>query len=313
MKKILVTGASGFIGQSLCKTLSESGKLVLGAVRSFNSNLLSNNIKYVKVEDINFQTKWENIIKNIDCVIHCAGIAHIKNKSKNNLLNLYYSINIEGTKRLAEQAVKLGVRRLIFLSSIGVNGLSTRKFFSNSDIPNPTGDYAISKYEAEKVLIEISKNTGLEVVIIRSPLVYGKSNPGNFKRLIKLINLGIPLPLNNIKNKRSFIGIDNLVDLLIHCIDHPKASGKTFLASDDRDLSTTELIKFISSSMEKKVHLFSTPIFLLKFIGLVFNKREEVNKLVSSLRINDSFTKETLNWKPTVSVEEGIRRMVQGK
>jgi UDP-glucose 4-epimerase len=128
-----------------------------------------------------------------------------------------------------------------------------------------------------------------------------------------MANLGIPLPLNNIKNKRSFIGIDNLVDLLIHCIDHPKASGKTFLASDDRDLSTTELIKFISSSMEKKVHLFSTPIFLLKFIGLVFNKREEVNKLVSSLRINDSFTKETLNWKPTVSVEEGIRRMVQGK
>lgn len=313
MKKILVTGASGFIGQSLCKTLSESGKLVLGVVRSFNSNLLNNNIKYVKVKDINFQTKWENIIKNVDCVIHCAGIAHIKNKSKNNLLNLYRSTNTEGTKQLAEQAVKLGVRRLIFLSSIGVNGLSTRKFFSNSDIPNPIGDYAISKYEAEKILIEISKHTELEVVIIRSPLVYGESNPGNFKRLIKLISLGIPLPLNNIKNKRSFIGIDNLVDLLIHCIDHPKAIGKTFLASDDQDLSTTELIKLISLSMGKKVRLFSVPILLLKFIGLLFNKTEEVNKLVGSLRINDTYTKETLNWKPPISVKEGIRRMVQGK
>lgn len=311
MKRILVTGASGFIGQSLCKTLSETGKSVLAIVRNLNYKLLYENIEHVKVEDINYQTNWKEIIKDVDCIIHCAGIAHINYKPKKNSLNLYHSINIDGTKQLAEQAASLGVRRLIFLSSIGVNGLNTKKYFSNTDAPNPTEEYAMSKYEAEKVLIDVSKNTKLEVVIIRSPLVYGKSSPGNIKRLIKLINLGVPLPLDKIQNKRSFIGIDNLVDLLIKCIDHPKAMGKTFLASDNEDLSTTELIKLIASSMKKKVRLFYVPLFLLKFFGTLINKRKEINKLVGSLRIDNSYTKETLDWKPIVSVEEGIKRMVQ--
>lgn len=313
MKKILVTGASGFIGQNLCRTLLKSDRSVIGVVRSFNSFLLKNNIKYVKINDLNLHTNWKNILKDVDCIIHCAAMAHMKVKSKKNSLKLYRSINVDGTKQLAEQAVKLGVRRLIFLSSIGVNKISTKNYYPNSNLPNSIKDYVISKYEAEKILMKTSKNTNLEVVIIRSPLVYGKSAPGNIKRLIKLINLGIPLPLDKIKNKRSFIGIDNLVNLLIHCIDHPKAGGKTFFASDDKDLSTPELIRLIASSLGIKARLFFVPIFLLKYIGLIFRRREEIDKLVGSLRVNNSYTKKVLNWKPPISVEEGIRRMTQEK
>ena len=168
MKKILVTGASGFIGQNLCRTLLKSGRSVIGIVRSSNSFLLKNNIKYIKINDLNLHTNWKNIIKDVDCIIHCAAMAHIKVKSKKNSLKLYRSINVDATKQLAEQAVKLGVRRLIFLSSIGVNEISTKNYYPNSNLPNSTKDYIISKYEAEKILMKTSKNTNLEVVIILS-------------------------------------------------------------------------------------------------------------------------------------------------
>jgi len=153
----------------------------------------------------------------------------------------------------------------------------------------------------------------MEVVVVRMPLVYGYGVKGNLKRLIKLVSTGIPLPLSMVKNQRSMIGIDNLVDLLNHCIDNPNASGKTFFASDEEDLSTPELIKLIASSMEKKANLFPLPISMLKFLASVLGKREEINRLVGSLKIDDSYTKEILNWTPPISVEEGIRRMVQGK
>jgi len=151
------------------------------------------------------------------------------------------------------------------------------------------------------------------VVVVRLPLVYGYGAKGNLERLIKLVKSGIPLPLSLVKNKRSMIGMDNLVDLLIRCIDHPEVSGKTFLASDGEDLSTPELIKFIASSIGKKANLFPFPISMLKFLGSVFGKREEINRLVGSLRIDNSYTKKILNWTPPISVEEGIRGMVQGK
>ena len=315
MKKILVTGASGFIGKSICKTLSKSDISVIGLVRSFNSSLKNVDIEYQSVGDINYKTEWKDILAGKDCIIHCAAKAHILKKSKVHTLKSFLSINSESTKNLAEQAAEVGVRRLIFLSSIGVNGLNShnRNPFLHYDKPNPTEDYAISKHEAEKLLIEISKKTSLEIVIIRLPLVYGPSAPGNLKRLIKLVRSGLPLPFGQIKNKRSLIGVENLIDLIIKCIDHPKASGKTFLASDGEDLSTPELIKLIASSMEKKANLFPFPISILKFFASVFGRREEINRLVGSLRIDNSYTKEILNWTPPVSVEEGIRRMVQGK
>lgn len=312
MKKIFVTGASGFIGQSLCKALLNSNFFVRGGVRTCNYSLTSKNIEYVPVGNISQQTNWKSALSDIDCIIHCAGRAHRMNENKNS--NMYRLINTEGTKNLAKQAAEAGVKRLVFLSSIKVNGEFTneigdkQKFFYN-DIPKAKDVYAKSKFEAEKILFEISSTSGLEVVVIRLPLVYGNNVKGNFAQLIQIIKKNIPLPLSKVKNQRSMIGIDNLIDLLICCIDHPEASGKTFLASDGEDLSTPELIKLIASSMGRKANLFPLPIFILKFLGSVFGRSEEIKRLIGSLRIDNSYTKETLNWTPPLTVLEGIRRM----
>ena len=314
MKKILVTGASGFIGQALCNKLIKLNLIVCATVRNPMPHSVSNDFECISVGNINLETNWKNALKKVDYIIHCAGIAKMTSIKD---LDYYNLVNVEGTKRLAEHAVKAGIKRLVFLSSVKVNGeitdQITKQKFSHKDNSNPKDLYAISKLEAEKALWEISSRTGLEMVVVRLPLVYGYGVKGNLARLIKLVKSGIPLPLGLIKNQRSMIGIDNLIDLLIRCIDHPEANGKTFLASDKEDLSTPELIKLIASSMGKKVNLFPFPISILKFLGSVFGKSEEINRLVGSLRIDDSYTKEILNWTPPISVEEGIRRMVQGK
>ena len=326
MKKILITGLSGFIGQSLAKYLSKLDKIICGTIRSDISFLPNTKIKYVSVGDISNKLNWKDILNDVDCIIHCAGKTHTMKAAANDLLEIYRSVNVDGTKQLGEQAVEAQVKRLIFLSSIKVNGESTKNYhfdkflndqkksvFSHKDLANPQDLYAKSKLEAEKILWDISSRTGLEVVIVRLPLVYGNGVKGNLARLVKVVKSGIPLPFSIINNKRSMIGIDNLVDLLNHCIDNPNASGKTFFASDEEDLSTPELIKLIASSMGKKANLFPLPIFMLKFLGSIFGRREEMNRLVGSLRVDDSYTKEILNWTPPISVEEGIRRMVQGK
>ena len=326
MKKILITGASGFIGQSLIKSLVKLNRPVRGTIRSINSFFPDAKTEYISTGDINIKTNWKESLVNVGCIIHCAGKAHIMKTKKNDFSKIYQSINVDGTKQLAEQAVKAKVKRLIFLSTIKVHGEKTgnddvgkflneqkKSLFHHKDLASPEDCYAISKLKAEKALWEISSRSGLEVVVVRLPLVYGNGAKGNLARLIKLVRSGIPLPLGLVKNQRSLIGIHNLVDLLIHCIDHPEASGKTFLASDGEDLSTPELIKLIASSMGIKANLFPFPIFMLKFLGSVFGRREEINRLVGSLRIDNNYTQETLNWTPPISVEEGIRRMVQGK
>ena len=324
MKKILITGASGFIGQFLIKSLLKLNKSVRGTIRSSNSFFSNTKIEYVSTGDINIKTNWKESLIGVDCIIHCAGKAHAMKSSKNDLSTIYKSVNVDGTSQLAKQAAEAKIRRLIFLSSIKVNGENTRNYhmnkflyekkknvFSYKDPAFPEDLYAKSKSDAEKSLWEISSRTGLEVVVVRLPLVYGYGAKGNLARLIKLVKAGIPLPLSMVKNQRSMIGIDNLTDLLIRCIDHPEASGKTFLASDGEDLSTPELIKLIASSIGRKANPFPVPIFLLKFLGSIFGKTEEINRLVGSLRIDNSFTKESLNWVPPISVEEGIRRMIQ--
>ena len=316
MKKICITGANGFIGATLCKSLKLYYNHIRGFVRARDVDNKSAETKYISVGDISSKTNWKNPLKGSDCIIHCAGLTHQMSNIKDT--NVYNLVNVEGTRHLAEQAVEAGIKRLVFLSSVKVNGESTHQTntkhkFSHKDTSNPQDLYAISKLEAEKVLWEISSRTGLEVVVVRLPLVYGYGVKGNLVRLIKLLRSRIPLPLSLVNNQRSMIGIDNLVDLLIRCIEHPEASGKTFLASDGEDLSTPELINLIASSMGKKANLFPFPIFILKFIGSILSKSEEINRLVGSLRIDNSYTKEILNWTPPLSAEEGIRRMVQEK
>jgi len=326
MKKICVTGAYGFIGKSVCETLVSNDKTVIGLVRNLKLSKNSNKITYLPIDDIDFKTNLRNSLADADCVIHCAGKTPNTKNTGTDQIKFYHTENVEGTRQIAEQAFDAGVKKLIFLSSIKVNGENTydnynvtgkihnvKKIFTHNDTASPEDLYAKSKLQAEKTLWEISARTGLEVVIVRLPLVYGYGVKGNLVKLIKLVKSGIPLPLSLIKNQRSMIGMDNLVDLLIRCIDHPKASGKTFLVSDGEDLSTPELIKLIASSMGRKANLFPFPIYMLKFLASVLGKREETNRLVGSLRIDNSYTKKILNWSPPISVEEGVRRMVQEK
>jgi nucleoside-diphosphate-sugar epimerase len=223
-------------------------------------------------------------------------------------------VNVDGSRRLAEQAAAAGVRRLVYLSSIKVNGEQTvlRAPFLCSDTPAPQDAYGVSKWEAEQALWEVSAKTGLEVVVVRPPLVYGPGVKGNLARLLKLVRLGLPLPFSAVQNKRSLIGLDDLVDLLIRCVDHPAAAGQTFLVSDGEDLSTPDLLRHMAAAMNRSPRLFPVPVSLVRLAGSALGKRAEIDRLVGSLQIDSSHTRQVLGWIPPVSVEEGIRRMVQG-
>lgn len=312
MNKIFVTGASGFIGQAVCEALSVLKYSVCGAVR--NKDIISQlpNVKYVSTGDISLNPDWKDLLTGYDCVIHCAGITPERNIFSK---NIYNQINVEVSKKLAEQCVISGVKKFIFLSSISVLGDYTdyNKPFTQSDKANPLTDYAQSKYEAEKKLLEIKAKTSLEVIIIRPPGVYGAGAKGNISRIIKLLKLRLPLPFGLINNKKSFISIDNLTDILICCIKHPNLKGRVFLVSDGEDVSLKEFLRNLAIELGYRLLIFPFPIFLLKFIANFFGKRNEINKLLSNLQIDINYTKDTLNWKPLLSLKDGIRNIFKDK
>jgi nucleoside-diphosphate-sugar epimerase len=327
MKKILVTGASGFIGKSLCKELNRLNRSVRGTFRHHKSFIRNTKVECMLIDDMSLKTSWKETLVGIHSIVHCAAKVHIMHETKKDKLESYQKINIDSTKILAEQAAEAGIKRLVFLSTVKVLGEETdnrnieilssnqkkKYIFTHEDTPNPKDAYSRSKLEAEKILWEISRKSDLEITVVRLPLVYGKGVKGNLKNLIKLLQTNIPLPLAAIQNQRSMIGIDNLISLLICCIDHPNAAGKTFLVSDCENLSTPELINNLACSMGYKVRLFKFPIFLLKIIFSILGRKKEINRLVGSLRIDSSYTQKVLNWRPPISVAEGIKRMVQGK
>jgi nucleoside-diphosphate-sugar epimerase len=311
MKKILVTGANGFIGQNIYKNLIKLNYFVRGAVRNSDTTLINSNTKYISVGNIDAETKWHDALEGVDCVIHCAGKTSVI--IKKNELDIFRTVNTSGTKHLAEQAVKAGVKRLIFLSSIAVNGEPTFSslIFKHNDISQPKNAYSISKYEAEQILLKISKQTGLEVVIIRPPLVYGEEVKGKFLRLLDIVYKQIPLPFAKINNFRSFVALDSLVDLIICCIDHSKAAGKTFLVSDGEDLSTSDLIRKLSKLMNKSPRLFFVPKSIIECIGSLVGKSSEVEGLLGSLRVDNSYTREILGWSPVLSLDESLAKTVR--
>jgi nucleoside-diphosphate-sugar epimerase len=205
----------------------------------------------------------------------------------------------------------LGVRRLVFLSSIGVLGIHTngRGPFFVSDAPKPVEDYAISKWEAEQALMAVSAKTGLEVVVVRPPLVYGPGVKGNLLRLLRCVARSVPLPLGAVHNQRSLMGLSNLVDLLLRCAEHPAAAGQTFLASDGLDLSTPHLIRLMAEGMNRPARLLPVPVALLQAGGSLLGKRGELDRLVGSLQVDSRHTRELLGWTPPVSVADGVREM----
>ena len=310
---VLVTGASGFIGRVLCSTLLAKGHLIRAAIRSEDSVPLAKELGVVAVGEVGAQTDWSAALVGVDCVIHCAARVHVMQETEADAMVAYRSVNVDGSSALAEQAVAAGVRRLVFLSSIGVNGVHTngRRPFRFTDAPQPIDDYAISKWEAEEALKAVAANTSLELVVVRPPLVYGPGCKGNLLRLLRLVHSGIPLPLGAAQNQRSFIGLNNLVDLLICCIDHPAAAGWTFLASDGEDFAIPQLIRFMAEGMNRSSRLLRMPLPLLQAGGSLLGKRRDIDRLFYSLQVNSEDTRAQLNWNPPVPVEEGVREMAR--
>jgi nucleoside-diphosphate-sugar epimerase len=309
--KILVTGANGFIGRTFCKRMKVEGYHVLGAFR--NTAQISGlplGVQTVQIGSICSETNWSNALIGIDKIVHLAAQVNVLRKNAADPIAAFRKINVDGTKCLAQQAVKAGVRRFVYLSTVKVYGEGRSAPYNEEDIPDPQDAYSVSKWEAEKVLNKISDETGMNTVILRSPLVYGPRVKTNFLRFMKLVDRGIPLPLECVNNRRSLIYLDNLVDAMIACIEHPKATGQTYFVSDGKDVSTPELIRLISKAMGKKARLFSFPPSILKTIGKITCRSQEIDRLIGSLCVDSCKIRTMLGWYPPYTPEEGIRKTV---
>lgn len=303
--KILITGASGFIGQSLQTQLAEKS---ISYKAAFRKLLEVSNKHAIAVGSIDGSTDWSVALQEVDVVVHLAARAHVMKDEVSDPIAEYRKVNTDGTLNLARQSVSAGVKRFIFFSSIGVNGNNSVKPFTFSDTHNPHDSYSRSKYDAELGLKKISKETGLELVVIRPPLVYGKGAPGNFASLLKLVTKNLPLPLGAIHNKRSFISIDNLVDFITICIDHPNAVGQTFLVSDDEDVSTTELLRSLTIASGNTSRLIPVNVTFLRFFASMLGKSSNIDKLAGDLQIDMNHVKDTLQWNPPLTFKEGVSR-----
>lgn len=301
--KVLLTGATGFIGKSLLKVLTSKAYSVVAPVRVPLVSP-SENVTMLLLDDIGTLSNCYNWFSGCDVVVHLAGKAH----SAVEPAAQYSRVNRDATLNLARLAHEAGVKRFIFLSSVSVHGQTSVEPFDIANHPRPVEIAALSKLEAEDGLRLIAQETGMEVVIIRPTLVYGPNAPGNFGRLLKLSSKNLPLPFGAVFNKRSLVGLDNLIDLIVTCISHPKAANQTFLVSDDHDLSTTELLNMMTRAAGKIPRLVPMPVSWLKFTTKLIGKQAVIDRLCGNLQVDISHTKETLDWVPPISVEEGIRR-----
>lgn len=312
MPVVLVTGGQGFIGKAFATRASLNGYDVrVSSRRKFTSSKVE--LEHSHVGDLGPSTNWFAALQGVGTVVHCAGRAHVIKEMTVDPLTAFRTVNVEGTLNLARQAVESGVNRFIFISSIGVNGAQTvlGKPFTETDKPNPHNAYALSKWEAEQGLLLLADETGLEVVIIRPPLVYGFNAPGSFGSLFRAVQCGWPLPLGAVHNQRSLIALDNLVDFIITCTSHPQAAHQTFLVSDGKDLSTTELVRGIAQASRVPVRLLPVPVWALQAGASFLGKVDAVQRLCGSLQIDISKACSLLNWVPPLSTEEGLRRAVQ--
>ncbi len=311
--EILVTGANGFVGQALCERLIELGFGVRSAVRREEARLATGTRKTV-VGVIDGSTDWTDALKGMDCVVHLAARVHVMSDDAKDPLEEFRKANVHGTENLARQAAKAGVKRLVYVSSIKVNGEETSEHpYSEADAANPQDPYGISKWESEQALHRVAGETGLEVVILRPPLVYGDGVKGNFAQMMKVLRIGIPLPLASVENRRSLIHVGNLIDALILCATHPGASNKTYLVSDGDDVSTPELLRQLGMAMGRPARLFPCPEFFLKLIGSLAGRSAKVSRLLGSLQVDSSRIRHELGWTPPYTLQQGLLHSVGHK
>ncbi|MDS1309489.1 UDP-glucose 4-epimerase family protein [Marinobacter xiaoshiensis] len=303
---ILITGVSGFVGGRLADAITSEAYSVVGVARA----PVSKSYPIVEISSLTHLPAAHEFLEGINVVIHAAARVHVMSDSEKDPLAAFRDVNVKGTLNLARQAALAGVKRFIFISSIKVNGEQTTSghSFSPHDVPSPEDCYGISKHEAEIGLCELSAESGMEVVIIRPPLVYGPGVKGNFASMIKLVEKGLPLPLGAVHNKRSLVALDNLIDLIITCIDHPAAGNQTFLVSDGDDLSTTQLLRHVAEAMGKSCRLIPIPAGLLRFGAILLGKKDIAQRLLGSLEVDISHTQKCLNWTPPLTVKQGLQR-----
>ncbi|MEH6388840.1 MAG: NAD-dependent epimerase/dehydratase family protein [Pseudomonas profundi] len=304
--KVLITGASGFIGSAVCSSVGKiEGFEAIALIRdgAVASQSVSASVERKVI-------RWPSPLVHIDCIIHCAGRAHVMRESSQNPLTEFRKVNLSWTLELANSAAKAGVKRFVFLSSIGVNGSATHsEAFVEDSLPAPAADYALSKLEAEEALLALQAETSMEIVIIRPPLVYAANAPGNFQRLLRLVNSRMPLPLSGVKNQRSMVALENLVDFIIRCIDHPAAANQIFLIADDEDLSTEEIVRNLATGMGlPKALLFPYPGRLLRFAARIAGKQGLYSQLYGSLMVDASKARRLLGWQPRLSAQAALQK-----
>lgn len=307
--RVLVTGASGFVGTALVGRLSADSRWQVRASSRVQPAVTTSGVEWVSGPDLSAETDWRGLLTSVDVVVHLAARVHDMTASDDRSAREFQRTNALGTARLGAQAAERGVRRLVFLSSIKVNGESG--VINDDSAEAPADAYARSKTEAERALREIGRTTPLEVVTIRSPLVYGPGAKANFQSLLSAVRRGIPLPFGAITNRRSFVGVDNLVDLIVVCLDHPSAASETFLVGDGEDLSTAQLVRRLAAAAGCPARLVPIPAWGLRLAGMMLGKSAAVQRLTGSLQVDIAKARRLLGWAPPVSVDEGLRRAVR--
>ena len=310
---VLITGANGFVGCALVNQLNANSNFKPRAALRRVTSKIANNVEQILVAGLAEGADWSAALKNVDVIVHAAARVHVMDDSAVEPLAEFRRVNVAGTLSLARQAVLADVKRFIFISSIKVNGEVTfpAKPFKADDEPAPVDPYGVSKLEAEKRLYELAADTDMEIVIIRPVLVYGPGVKANFLRMMSWLDKGIPLPFGLICNKRSLVALDNLVDLIITCVDHPGADNQIFLVSDGEDLSTTDILRRMGDALGRRARLISIPDWLLKSVAVVLGKSDISQRLFSSLQVDTDKTYSILGWVPPVSVDDAFGKMVK--
>ena len=309
--KVLITGANGFVGRSVSDQAAACGFAVAAATRL--ACRFAGGIENVVVGKIDGDTDWKAALAGCGAVVHAAARVHVMADTAADPLEAFRRVNVQGTLNLAAQAAAAGVRRFVFISSVKVNGEATPpgRPFRADDAPAPLDAYGISKMEAEQGLRRIAARTGMEVVIIRPPLVYGPGVRANFAAMMRWLRRGVPLPLGAIDNRRSLVALDNLVDLILACLTHPAAANQTFLVSDGEDVSTTELLRRMGRALQRPARLVPVPAAWLQRAAGLLGKGDIAQRLCGSLQVDIEKTRQLLDWQPPLTLEQGLRKTAE--
>lgn len=311
--KVLVTGATGFVGKALCQRLLADNHELNIVTRGVTEDPAGVRASF-NLGDISTCPDFSGALEGVEVVLHLAARGHILTAEDSEALTAFRAVNTAASLALAKQGAAAGVRRFIFLSSIKANGEFTRpgQRFNHVDEPTPLTPYGISKLEAEIELRQLAATTGLDVVIIRPPLVYGRGVGANFRTMMNCVHRRVPLPLASVThNWRSLIGIDNLVDLLAICVEHPAAANQIFIPGDDEDVSTAELLRRLGHAMGRPALLFPCPVEMLRIGAAMLGRIDMAQRLISSLQVDSSHARNVLGWSPKVSLDEGLRRAAE--